>query len=182
MLSRVVLGEEITLRRGLGVVLGCVGVVAVVIERGGAGDGVSTFALCSMGVAVVGMSAGTLVQRRFGQGTPLLQGTAWQYVSTALALGIIAVFGEGWDIHFTQQTILSLAWAVGVLSILAVLIMLWLLQRQAASAVSSLFFLTPAFSTVEGAILFQEHLGALSLFGLLVAVLGVWLATSTPGA
>ena len=181
VLSRFVLGEQITPRRGIGVALGLAGVIAVVVERGGAGDGVSAFALCSMCVAVVGMSAGTLVQRRYGQHTPLLQGTAWQYTATALALGIIAVFGEGWDIHFTRQTVLSLAWAVGVLSISAVLIMLWLLHRQAASAVSSLFFLTPALSTVEGAILFQEHLGVLSLFGLLVAVVGVWLATSSSG-
>ena len=73
---------------------------------------------------------------------------------------------------------LSLAWAVGVLSIAAILIMLWLLHRQAAAQVSSLFFLTPAFSTVEGAVLFRERLGGLALVGLAVAVVGVWLATS----
>jgi drug/metabolite transporter (DMT)-like permease len=55
--------------------------------------------------------------------------------------------------------------------------MLWLLQRQAAVKVSSLFFLTPALSTIEGSILFGERLGSLSLVGLAVALVGVALAT-----
>ncbi|MEY3290741.1 MAG: hypothetical protein RLY19_832, partial [Actinomycetota bacterium] len=86
---------------------------------------------------------------------------------------------EGWDFTVTTRSMLSLAWAVGVLSIAAVLIMLWLLRRQAASQVSSLFFLTPAFSTLEGAALFGERLGVLAVCGLIVAVVGVWLATSS---
>jgi drug/metabolite transporter (DMT)-like permease len=51
--------------------------------------------------------------------------------------------------------------------------MLWLLQRHAAAKVSSLFFLTPALSAIEGAILFGERLGVLALTGLVVALLGV---------
>jgi drug/metabolite transporter (DMT)-like permease len=58
--------------------------------------------------------------------------------------------------------------------------MLWLLHRQAAAQVSTLFFLTPALSTIEGALLFQERLHPLAIIGLLIAVTGVWLATSTP--
>jgi drug/metabolite transporter (DMT)-like permease len=179
VLGRLLLGETLSRRQGFGVVLGFVGVLAVVVERGGAGDGVTAFALCSMAVAVIGMSAGTLAQRKFAQGTPLLGGTAWQYLSTSAVLGIIAVSSEGWDFTVTTRSMLSLAWAVGVLSIAAVLIMLWLLRRQAASQVSSLFFLTPAFSTLEGAALFGERLGLLAVCGLIVAVVGVWLATSS---
>ena len=51
--------------------------------------------------------------------------------------------------------------------------MLWLLQREAAAKVSSLFFLTPALSTIEGAILFGERLGLLALVGLAIALGGV---------
>lgn len=180
VLARGVLGEEISRRRAVGVFLGLAGVTAVVIERGGAGDGVSAFALCSMAVAVVGMSMGTLVQRRHGQGTPLLAGTAVQYIATAMILGAAGAGFEGFRFSWTTNSVLALTWAVGVLSIAAVLIMLWLLKRQAASDVSSLFFLTPALSTVEGAILFGERLGALSVAGLVVALAGVWMATSSP--
>lgn len=177
--ARWLLKETLTKRRVAGVVLGLVGVVAVVVERGGAGDGVGAFALCSMAVAVVGMSAGTLVQRRHGQGTPLLTGTAVQYGATAMVLGVAGAGFEGFRFSVTAESVIALVWAVGVLSIAAVLIMLWLLKHQAAAAVSSLFFLTPALSTVEGAILFGERLGALSAVGLVVALVGVWLATGS---
>ena len=178
VLGRLLLGEELSQRRIVGVFLGCVGVVAVVIERGGASDGISSVALMAMAIAVFGMSGGTLIQRRSAVGVPLLAGTAWQYVATTVILGVGAIAVEGWDFTVTTRSMLSLTWAVGVLSLAAILIMLWLLHRQAASQVSSLFFLTPALSTVEGAILFSEKLGALSVAGLVVAVIGVWLATS----
>ena len=173
-----VLGEKLNRIRALGVCLGVAGVVFVVIEHGGTGDGVTAPAMWAMVVAVLGMSTGTLVQRQFGQGTPLLRGTAWQYASTTIALGMVAVFGEGWRFEMTANTLWSLAWAVGVLSIAAILIMLWLLHRQAASQVSSLFFLTPALSSVEAAVLFDEKLGGLAVLGLGVALVGVWLATN----
>ena len=173
-----VLGERLNRVRTLGVCLGVAGVVFVVIEHGGAGGGVSAPAVWAMVVAVVGMSTGTLVQRHFGQGTPLLCGTAWQYASTTVALGALAMLGEGWRFELTANTFWSLAWAVGVLSIAAILIMLWLLHRQAASQVSSLFFLTPALSSVEAAVLFDEKLGGLAVLGLGIALVGVWLATN----
>ena len=66
---------------------------------------------------------------------------------------------EHLDFTITGRSMFALLWAVVVLSIAAVLIMLWLLQRRAASQVTSLFFLTPALSAVEGAILFGERLG-----------------------
>ena len=178
VLAWLVLGERLNGVRSFGVLLGFSGVIFVVIEHGGTGDGVSARAVWAMVVAVAGMSAGTLLQRQRGQGTPLLAGTAWQYASTTVALGVIAVFGEGWHLESTLNTWLSLAWAVGVLSIAAILIMLWLLHRQAASQVSSLFFLTPALSSVEAAILFDENLGLLAVLGLAVALVGVYLATN----
>lgn len=171
--ARVWLGEAVDRRRVLGVVLGAAGVAAVVAERGVAGDDVSTGALVAMGIAVVGMSAGTLWQRRIGGDVPLLGGTAWQYVATTVALGVPAVTLEGVEFTVTARSVASLAWAVGVLSVAAILTMLWLLKREAASSVSSLFFLTPALSAIEASVLFGERLGPLSLAGFVVAIAGV---------
>jgi drug/metabolite transporter (DMT)-like permease len=87
----------------------------------------------------------------------------------------VAIISEGWKMHVTWRNAAALAWAVGVLSIAAVLLMMVLLARRAAAKVSSLFFLTPALSTIEGAILFSERLGALAVVGLGVALAGVWM-------
>jgi drug/metabolite transporter (DMT)-like permease len=84
---------------------------------------------------------------------------------------------EGFAFRVTAQSTFALLWAVGILSIAAVLLMLWLLQRRAASQVTSLFFLTPALSAVEGAILFGERLGILAVGGLVISLIGVAFVT-----
>lgn len=178
VLAWIVLGEVLRPVRIAGVVLGFAGVVFVVVERGGAGASVPANALVGMAVAVAGMSAGTMLQRRNGGDVPLLRGTAVQYLATAALLAVPAVLGEGWRFGSTASTWWALAWAVGVLSIAAILTMLWLLRNRAAAQVSSLFFLTPALSTIESAVLFGEQVGALTVAGLALASAGVWLATA----
>ena len=178
VLAWLALGETLRPVRIAGVVLGFAGVVFVVVERGGAGASVPTNALIGMTVAVAGMSAGTMLQRRSGGDVPLLRGTSVQYAATAAVLAVPAVLGEGWRFGSTASTWWALAWAVGVLSIAAILTMLWLLRNRAAAQVSSLFFLTPALSTIESAVLFGEKVGALTVVGLAVASAGVWLATA----
>lgn len=178
ILAVVLLRELLQRRQWLGVALGVGGVAVVVIERMGANDiEVRVAALVAMGVSVLGMSAGTLVQRAQGKAMPLLRGTAVQFAVSAVVLGIGSFAFEGFDVEFTAQLWLSLLWSILVLSLAAILIMLWLLQRQAAVKVSSLFFLTPALSAIEGTILFGERLGVLAIVGLAIALMGVALAT-----
>ena len=179
--ARWLLRERLTRGQWLGIALGMVGVLAVVVDRLRAhSTGITRFTLVAMVVSVVGMAGGTLVQRARGAGMPLLRGTAMQYTGAATVVGVGAIFNEHWQFNSTPRLWFSLAWALVVLSIAAVLIMLVLLQRQAAARVSSLFFLTPALSTIEGAILFGERLGLLALLGLVVALAGVWLTTRQP--
>ena len=173
-----VLGERLSVAKWIGVGLGVGGVVAVVIDRLEAGvSGITAGAIVAMILSVLGMATGTLVQRAKGGTMPLLRGTAVQYASAAVVLGVGSVVHEGFEVQLTARFWWSLLWAVGVLSIAAVLIMLWLLQRRATVRVSSLFFLTPALSTLEGAVLFDERLGALAVAGLGLALAGVYLTT-----
>jgi len=176
--ARRVLHEQLVRLQWIGVGLGFLGVVAVVVDRLLAhSTGLTGWALLGSGLSVLGMSGGTLVQRRYAAQAPLLWSTVVQYSASAVVLGVGAVVFERIDIRFTAQTWFALAWAVLVLSIAAVLIMLWLLQRQAAAKVSSLFFLTPALSALEGTLLFGERLGPLAVLGLAVGLVGVALVT-----
>jgi drug/metabolite transporter (DMT)-like permease len=176
--GRWLLQERLSRRQWAGVGLGMTGVLAVVADRLQASNGgVTTAALVAMAISVAGMAAGTLVQRARGSAMPLLRGTAMQYTTAAMILAIGATVHEHWAIRSTLQLWLTITYGVIVLSIVAVLIMLALLQRQAAAQVSSLFFLTPALSTIEGAVLFGERLGPLAVVGLVIALIGVFLTT-----
>jgi drug/metabolite transporter (DMT)-like permease len=176
--SRPVLGERLVRVQWIGVGLGFAGVIAVVVDRLlNHSTGITVMTMAASAVSVLGMAGGTLIQRKKCSTMPLLWGTVVQYVTSAVVLVILATAWERIDFRITGTSILALLWAVVVLSIAAILLMLWLLQRRAASQVTSLFFLTPALSAVEGAVLFGERLGALALVGLLISLLGVAFVT-----
>jgi drug/metabolite transporter (DMT)-like permease len=173
------MNEKMTLAQWSGLVLGMAGVLCVVIARGVGDDtGITVITLLSMLIAIIGMSIGTLLQRARGQTAPLVRGTAVQYVGAATVLIVVAIFAEGWDITYTTNTVLSMLWAVGVLSLSAILLMNLLLKKQAASHVNSLFFLTPALSVIQSYFLFDEELTVLAVTGFVVAVIGVRLVTT----
>ena len=175
--ARIFLKERLSGKQITGIFLGLAGVCAVVIEKlEDSNGGVTKVAMIAMGLSVFGLTVGTLLQRAYSRNIPLLRGTAVQFLSSGLILLIAAIFSEQWRIEFTTQTMLALTWGVLVLSLGAVLIMLVLLARHPAARVSSLFFLTPALSTIEGAILFGERLGWLAVAGLVIAIFGVRLA------
>ncbi len=176
--SRRVLGERLIRIQWIGVGLGFAGVIAVVIDRLLThSSGVTAMTMGASAVSVLGMAGGTLVQRKKCSAMPLLWGTVLQYATAAVVLLILALTWEHIDFAVTGRSMFALLWAVVVLSIAAVLLMLWLLQRRAASQVTSLFFLTPALSAVEGAILFGERLGVLAVAGLVISLLGVAFVT-----
>ncbi len=176
--SRRVLGERLMRIQWIGVGLGFAGVTAVVIDRLLThSSGVTAMTMGASAISVLGMAGGTLVQRKKCSTMPLLWGTVIQYAGAGVVLLIVAALWEHLDFHITGRSVFALLWAVVVLSIAAVLLLLWLLQRRAASQVTSLFFLTPALSAVEGAILFSERLGVLALVGLAISLLGVAFVT-----
>jgi drug/metabolite transporter (DMT)-like permease len=176
--SRRVLGERLIRIQWIGVGLGFAGVIGVVVDRLLThSSGVTAMTMGASAISVLGMAGGTLVQRKKCSAMPLLWGTVLQYLTAAILLLILALAWEHIDFTVTSRSMFALLWAVVVLSIAAVLLMLWLLQRRAASQVTSLFFLTPALSAVEGAILFGERLGMLAVGGLVISLLGVAFVT-----
>ena len=172
--ARIFLRERLTRKQIFGVCLGLIGVLAVVIEKlQDANGGVTKTAMIAMMISIFGLTVGTLVQRALGKEMPLLRGTATQYLASGVVLAVASGFSEQWQFSLTRYTVFSMLWAVVVLSLGAVLLMMTLLARHTAAKVSSLFFLTPALSTIEGAILFDERLGALAILGLVIAIIGV---------
>lgn len=179
--GRFILKEKLRRSQWIGVALGISGVVVVVIDKvsDGLGD-VTRPALVAMVVSIIGMSTGTLVQRARGKEMPLVTGTAAQYVSAGAVLLVASSLFEDWEFNVNGELVLALLWSVLILSIAAVMLMMLLISRHSAARVSSLFFLTPALSAIESAILFGERLSPLALVALVVALTGVWLTMRNP--
>jgi drug/metabolite transporter (DMT)-like permease len=175
------LGERLVAVQWLGLALG-VGGVALVLTPGlaTAAGAFPPAGVASCLVALLAGTAGTLWQKRHGDGIPLLSGTAVQYAAAALALVVAAAATERMTIEWTGEFVLALVWLVVPLSLGAVLLLLLLLRRGSASGVSSLLYLVPPATAVEAYLLFGERLPLLSLAGVVVTAVGVALVLRPP--
>ena len=178
-LAGALFGERVTAGQWLGLALGLAGVALVLAQKLGGGLGQGMGALACV-VALAGITAGTLYQKRFGGGMDLRTGTAIQFMASAAATAPLAVAFEQGRVDWTGEFVFALGWLVLVLSLGAISLLYLLIRRGAAASVSSLFFLTPPCTALMAWPLFGETLGPAALFGMVLTLAGVALATRTP--
>lgn len=169
-----ILGEKLSQRAIFGLFIGLGGVI-LVLSKSFSSATFSLAGICAAFIALLGSTSATLMQKKFGTSIPLLAGTSYQYLAAGLLL-LLASLATGeysiqWDSHF----IAALIWLVLVLSVGAVLILLWLLSHSSASTVSSLFYLVPPATAIEAYFLFNEELTTSGYVGIAAVALGVWL-------
>jgi drug/metabolite transporter (DMT)-like permease len=179
LLAGKLLGENILPRHWLGLVIGFVGVVIVLSPKFGAvGGGVTAATLGAAVLAVMGMSAGTVWQKRFGGRTDLVAGTLFQYLGGAIVMVIASMLFETRTVTINGELIFAMAWLVLVLSIGAIFLLMVLIRQGEMSRVASLFYLVPAVTAVIAWALFGEDLSLIQIAGMAVATFGVGLATA----
>ena len=170
------LGESVSPRQWLGLVLGFAGVVMVVWRKIDIAEG-TLFGMALGVTSALALTAGTVYQKRFCADMDLRSGTALQQgVNAAITLGLVMML-ETRVIDWTGEFVISLFWLVFVLTIGAYNLLFYLLRLGKASHVASLFYLTPAITAVMGWAMFDEVLGAVSIVGMAVAVTGFALAS-----
>lgn len=173
-----VLGEQILPRHWAGLAIGFVGVVIVLAPKLGAiGGGVTPATVTASIIAVAGMSAGTIWQKRFATGGDLLAGTCWQYAGAAVLMALAAFATETGRFELTGELVFAMAWLVLVLSIGAIFLLMLMIRDGEMSKVASLFYLVPAVTALIAWALFGEHLSPIQIAGMAIATFGVGLAT-----
>ena len=168
------LGERLRAHQALGLVLGTAGVVLVVLSRGLAGP--AGWGAIGLGfVGALGLASGTVYFGRVGRDVPLVQATAVQ-VAAGAALTIAAMLAfERPHAVWTAAAVTAVAWNVLAVSIGAMALYYYMLNRGTAGRVAANFYLIPGTVAVFGATLLGERLTALAVLGLAVASLGVFL-------
>lgn len=171
------IGERVTPRQWLGLLLGLSGVALVVAAKISL-SGLSPLAIGLCVLALLSITAGTMIQKRFCPGFDLRTGTVIQFSASALALLPLAVLLEGFTpslahVDWTPQFVGALLWSILALSIGAIFLLFTLIRRNDATRVTSLLYLTPPTTAVMAWLVFGEKLSPLGLAGMAVAVLGV---------
>ncbi|WP_434514745.1 DMT family transporter [Dechloromonas sp. ARDL1] len=167
------LGEKVTARQWGGLALGFVGVGMVV--SGKLGDGALGPMLIPAVVALLGITAGTLYQKRFCPKFDLRSGSVIQFVPTAIVTAIAVALFEDYRIDWSGHFLFALGWLVLVLSLGAISLLNLLIRSGSAVNVASLFYLTPPTTALIAFVVFGETLTLTAIIGMLVAVGGVYL-------
>jgi drug/metabolite transporter (DMT)-like permease len=169
------MGETVTRQQWLGLVLGLGGVMLVLHDRSIVAAG-TPLGWAGSVASLIGISLGTLYQKRYCGGIDWRTGNLVQYAGATVLFTIAAFALETRVIHWNGELIFAIAWLVLVLSIAGVGLMYWLIRRSAATGFASLFYLVPAVTALMAFLLFGERLDAVSVAGMLVCALGVVLA------
>jgi drug/metabolite transporter (DMT)-like permease len=168
-----VLGEQLRIRQVAGLLIGLLGVVMVL---GPSLDAqIPLAAIIAILVALIGSTTATLLQKKLGADIPLISGTAYQYLFSGCVLGVIALATQETSITWNLRFTAAFVWLVLVLSVGAILLLLWLLNSGSAAKVSSLFYLVPPATAIEAFFLFGEKVNTQGLLGIGITALGVWL-------
>ncbi|MBB5190611.1 drug/metabolite transporter (DMT)-like permease [Silvimonas terrae] len=178
VVAGLVLDEKRGWRQWLGLLLGLAGVLLVIEHK--LGQGVITLAgvaFCLL--ALLSISLGTVYQKRFCAGVDVSATSIVHCVISLLVLAPIALIEPG-AIVWHGAFIFALLWVSLVVSIGAIGILLWLLRHGEAGQVSGLFFLVPPTTAIIAWLTFGEAISGLMWLGMMIAMLGVWLARS-PG-
>jgi len=126
-------------------------------------------------LALFGITAGTLYQKRYCARFDLRTGSVIQFVPTVLVTTVaIALTGE-FQIEWSGQFVFALGWLVLVLSIGAIGLLNLLIRSGSAVNVASLFYLTPPTTALIAWAVFGEILTLTATAGMLLAVSGVYL-------
>ena len=168
-----VLGEQLRRTQIVGLLTGLVGVVLVL---GPSIDAqIPTPAIIAILIALMGSTTATLLQKKLGADIPLISGTAYQYLFSGCVLGLIALATQETSITWNLRFTLAFVWLIVILSVGAILLLLWLLNTGSAAKVSSLFYLVPPATAIEAFFLFGEKVNTQGFLGIGITALGVWL-------
>lgn len=162
-------------------VLGFVGLLLVV--SGGKFDAAELDAQLYLPalISLLGITLGTLYQKKHCADFHVLTITFLQYLPTVLVFSILAFSLEHEPIVWHSNLIISITWLVLVLSIGAIMLMSYLYQHNSASLVANYFYLAPPLALIQGYFMFDESIGAVNLLGMILIVAAIYLSPKLAG-
>jgi drug/metabolite transporter (DMT)-like permease len=171
-------GHTIGARQWGGLALGLAGLLLVVWQKLGLGEvgGVNiTLAI----VALLSITAGTLYQKRFVAPCDVRTASIVQ-LGAAFAVTLPLALLESEGMGFTGELMGAMAWSVVALTLGGSSLLYLLIQRGAATAVTSLLYLVPPTTALMAWLLFGEPITAFTIGGMALTAIGVSLVVRAP--
>lgn len=163
--------HHVSARQWLGLLMGFGGLSLVVAHKLGQGE-LTAVNLALAVLALVSITIGTLYQKHHVKPCDVRTANLVQLVAAWCVTLPLALL-EREPIVWHPEMIGALAWSVFALTLGGSSLLYMLIQRGAATQVTSLMYLVPPCTAVMAWALFHEKLGGLTLVGIALAVSGV---------
>ncbi len=179
ILAGPLLNEVVTWRQWIGIILGFLGTLIVLGFDGG--KELPVVGIVASFIALAAVTAGTLWQKTLSEDLPLSVSNTYQAFSASCFHLIVALALGNWFINLTLGFVLSMGWQILAVSFGAFTILMYLIKNDSASKTATLFFLVPPVSVFMAWIFINENITIADFIGLLIATLGVYIATRKQG-
>ena len=179
ILAGPLLNEVVTWRQWIGIILGFLGTLIVLGFDGG--KELPVVGIVASFIALAAVTAGTLWQKTLSEDLPLSVSNTYQAFSASCFHLIVALALGDWFINLTLGFMLSMGWQILAVSFGAFTILMYLIKNDSASKTATLFFLVPPVSVFMAWIFINENITIADFIGLLIATLGVYIATRKQG-
>lgn len=173
-------GGQVSGRQWAGLVLGFAGLLLVVSHELGYGE-ITAANLTSLVIALLGITAGTLYQKRFVAPCDVRTASAVQMLA-ALVVTLPLTLFESRGINVNLDYAAAMAWSVLGLTMGGSSLLYLLIQRGAAASVSSLMYLVPPCTATMAWLLFGEPITLWTVAGMVLTAVGVALVVRAPAA
>jgi len=169
------LNEKVSLKQWIGVLLGFTGAAFVLgIDIG---SSFPIIGVVSCFLALFAITVSTLWQKKLSNNLPLSVNNFYQAVGGCLFHIIMILFFTEPYINFTKTFLIAIGHQIFLVSFGAFTILMYLIKKNSASKTVSIFFLIPPVSAVMAFLFLDENLTNFDMFGLLLATIGVYIAT-----
>jgi len=170
--------SHVSIAQWFGLVLGLSGLTLVVWHKLGGGE-VTHWNLALAIFALLCITSGTLYQKRFVAPCDVRTASAIQ-LGAALVVSLPIALAETEGIIWHHEMIAAMAWSVLALTLGGSSLLYLLIQRGAATQVTSLMYLVPPCTAVMAWLLFGEMLTVSMVLGMVLTAAGVALVVRSP--
>ena len=170
--------HRVGVRQWLGLVLGLAGLVLVVGHKLQLGEAAPANVAAGL-FALLSITVGTLYQKRWVRPCDVRTANTVQLLAALVVTLPLAALEDG-TVQMHPELVGAMAWSVLVLTLGGSSLLYLLIQRGAATAVTSLMYLVPPTTALMAWALFDETLSASVLAGLALAAAGVALVVRDP--
>lgn len=171
-------GGQVSVRQWTGLALGFTGLAFVVWQKLGVGEINGLNFLLALG-ALLSITAGTLYQKRFLEPCDVRTANLVQ-LTAAFVITLPLAMLESEAMQWNGQLAGALAWSVLALTLGGSSLLYLLIQRGAATAVTSLLYLVPPCTAVMAWALFGEAITVYTIAGIVLTAMGVSLVVRSP--